>query len=501
MQGLSALNEVLRVKLILRLLITLCACLTACIEAPDGAGPSLETQGFAAGSDGSHSQGTELHGTLLTSISYSNASVPHSGAMRSARLHLVKGELVADMPLSVQGTTPSLNSCYSYQSGPERSCGLMVEGQGVCTPRTTVMLTSGACAGQAGSCVGKPVMRVCAGEAPCEHEGPGYLATGAPTCLSNCPSVKFICPSSGTYTVLSGAYTLGSVWSLSLAANTGTFPASSKEFRGRQLVGARLVAAAPNITVIPLEVVDATNAANVVVSESEGVWDPTGATWLYHVRRVGTPTTPGPELCATSTGTSTGWAWAVPVRGLYDTAGVRTESTTAFTLGCDTGVISKCYRWGYKPWLDGAQAGPVTQAHWACTRMARADYCGTGESFTKNGTSIRPWDELTPEAIIPAPDGGTTPGMSFEAAWRTSGPACLSHWRWKDLDARHCVKLNPPIPGNDGGIENDCRNLPPHTTQPCSQVCDTPEEAKKYYFGVVYNNSSANGQDAGTTGP
>lgn len=508
MQGRSALNEVLRVKPILRLLITLCACLAACIEAPDGPESSLETQDFAAGSDGSHSQGTELHGTRITAVSYSSASVVHADTRRSAKLRLVKGELAADMPLSVSGTTASLNSCWLRATGPERGCGFVVEGQGVCTPRSTVTLTSGACLRERGSCTGTPVVRVCSGEAPCEHqERDRHLATGEYTCGSSCPTVQFACPSSGIYTVMAGPYSTGQTWSVDLVANTGTFPATSKEFRGRALVGARIIGLPAGGTAHVLEVVDATNASNVAIPESPGIWDSSGATWLYHVRHTGTSSTPGAELCATDTGTSTdagtdtGWAWAVPVRGLYDAAGGRQESTASFTLGCDTGVISKCYRWGYKPWLDGAVAGDVTKAHWACTRMARADYCGKGISFTKDGTKIRPWDELTPAAIIPAPDAGT-PGMSFEAAWGTHGPTCLSHWRWKDLDAGHCVQLNPPIPGDDGGIANDCRDpYNPYGPGKCSQVCDTPGEAKWYFGGTVFNNSGANVPDAGTTGP
>ncbi len=483
-------------KSLLRLLITLCACLAACIEAPEGAEAPLESQELAAGSDGFHSQGTELHGTRMTSISYSNASVLHAGTRRGATLRMVRGELAADMPLSVQGTTASLSSCFLRGTGPERSCGFTVEGQGVCTPRTTVTLSSGGCSTEPGSCTGKPVVRVCAGEEPCEYMDRGYLGTGEYACLSTCPTVKFTCPSSGTYTVLAGPYSTGQTWSVSLVESSGRFPATSKEFRGQALVGARLLSVPPGNTAHYLEVVDATNAANVVIPESSSAWDSSGNTWLYQVRHTSISSTPGAELCATDAGTGsdagTGWAWAVPVRGLYDADGGRQESTASFTLGCDTAVIAKCYRWGYKPWLDGSQAGKVTEAHWACTRMARADYCGIGYSFTKDGTKIRPWDELTP-TIIPAPDAGG-PGMSFEAAWKTNGPSCLSHWRWKSKTAEDCVELNEPIYGNDGGILNDCRDpYTPYGPGKCSEICDTPQEAKQFYGGTVFNESAVNG--------
>ncbi|WP_240359075.1 ADYC domain-containing protein [Pyxidicoccus trucidator] len=492
-------NEVIHVTPLLRLLST-CLCaffLAACNVSPEGAEPSLEAQAFAAGSDGFHTQGRQLHGTFVTAVSYSGATVKFGGADRSATVKILNGTLAATMPLQVSGTTASLNACSGfYALGATRNCGLKVEGQGLCTPGTSVSLTSGACGAEAGSCSGNPVVRVCSGEKPCEYQGTGYLASGddATSCVSSCPNTRFICPASGIYTVLSGAYSVGSFWSLTLAANNGIYPATSKELRGTALVGAKLM---PNATAFAytLEVVDAVNAASVASPEGEDKWDPSGSTFLYRVQirtSSGTPT----ELCAPSAGAA-GWAWAVPVKGLFNATGDRSDSAYAFTLGCEAGVIAKCYRWGYKPWLDGAQTGKVTLAHHACTRMARADYCGNGTSFTQDGTPIRLWDSLSPNVITPPSDAGT-PGMSFEAGWNGTGPACLSHWRWKHLPAQSCVELNPPIYGNDGGITNDCRD--PHNpygtyhgpTSKCSAICDSAAEAEGVYGSQVFNNSASN---------
>lgn len=484
---------------LLRLLTTcLCACLLAACDVPlEGGEPPLEAQAFAAGSDGFHTQGTQLHGTPVHSVSYSGASVKHEGTYRSATVKLRRGELTAVMPLQVSGTTPSLQSClYRWTSGVERDCGLTVEGQGVCTPGTAVTLTSGAC-GQAGSCTGNPVVRVCSGERPCEHRGTGYLGSGddASACLSSCPSVRFICPSSGIYTVLAGAHTVGLSWSVTLAESSGIFPATSKELRGRELVGAKLLMQPGATTGTVMEVVDAVNANSVLLPDSQDAWDSSGDTFLYRVRYGPSYATPTTELCATGAST-TGWAWAVPVKGRFDTEGHRFDSASVFTLGCDTGVIAKCYRWGYKPWLDGSQSGAVTQAHHACTRMARADYCGNGTSYTQDGTKIRLWDSVVPN-IIAAPDAGT-PGMTFEAGWKGSGPACLSHWRWKHLPAQQCMELNPPIYGEDGGIVNDCRDplnsYGPYTgdDSKCSAICDSAAEAQQVYGSRVFNESASN---------
>ena len=84
---------------------------------------------------------------------------------------------------------------------------------------------------------------------------------------------------------------------------------------------------------------------------------------------------------------------AIAVAGTWDATGARTGSTTAFTFGCTSGVIAKCVRWGYKPWkvINGKA---MNDYHQACTRMARADYCGDGVSHTRNGTLIDMYDGL-----------------------------------------------------------------------------------------------------------
>jgi hypothetical protein len=124
---------------------------------------------------------------------------------------------------------------------------------------------------------------------------------------------------------------------------------------------------------------------------------------------------------------------AIPVAAIWDETGARIESTTLFTLACTTGVIAKCYRWGYRPWVTGY--GDLTTMHWTCTRLARADYCGDGVSHTYDGTLINVWDNLPAPGPIQTHGGEsplipTIPGMVFEAGWNTSGNVCLSHARW-----------------------------------------------------------------------
>lgn len=482
---------------------SLCLCLLAACGplAPEDATSPLESQAFSAGNDDSHSQGTQLHGSHIASAAYTGASVVNAGIRRDATLRIYQGELIARFNLALSGPTPSLSPCILRGTGPERSCGFRLEGMGTCSPTTTVTVSSGECAGTTGSCTGRPILRICSGEKPCEFEQTGYLGTDvgrvgpdAQCSLSgSCPSVRFTCPRSGIFTVMSGAYTTTQTASVDVRSSAGRFPVTYKDLRGEQLIGARMLSSSPSGYGTVIEVKSATNAATVTIPESPGIWDASGDTFLYRLQIRSTSGT-YTDLCTTGADPAVGWAWTVPLEGSFSKAGVREESTSIFTLACDPGVLAKCYRWGYKPWLDGANPGAVTRAHWACTRMARADYCGSGSSFTQDGTLIQPWDALTPN-IIPAPTQGSGPaGMQFEAGWNTSGPACLSHWRWKHLQAG-CVELQAPIEDANGHVINDCRD--PHNVSSaykCSPICDNALEARQLFNSSVFNNSIANEQ-------
>ena len=119
-----------------------------------------------------------------------------------------------------------------------------------------------------------------------------------------------------------------------------------------------------------------------------------------------------------------------------------------FTFACTTGVVAKCYRWGYRPWVTGY--GNLAEMHWTCTRLARADYCGNGVPFTQDGTWINIWDTLPAPGPIQK-HGPKVPGMVFEAGWTTAGAVCLSHPRWLSMGpqiAAMCPeRLIPPGKG------------------------------------------------------
>jgi ADYC domain-containing protein len=256
---------------------------------------------------------------------------------------------------------------------------------------------------------------------------------------------------------------------------------------------------------------DGIQSAAMVPQDTQGTpWDDSGATFLYRlsiVHRVGD--TLVKERCGPSpSGSNPNSDWAVPMSGVYeaDTGALDTSDPTRFTFGCDNGVIAKCYRWGYKPWMDQANTDAAAMTHWACTRMARADYCGSGESNTLDGTHIAFWDTLAPQPThVQPPDTKLPREMRFEAGWNGAGAVCLSHARWATMKPPPVgCPLVAPSYLVDGGTGVRCKpgqviNIEEHE-QPCATVCNTPEEALLYNVtGPVrtLNHSALNGLDGG----
>jgi hypothetical protein len=193
--------------------------------------------------------------------------------------------------------------------------------------------------------------------------------------------------------------------------------------RGLALADAHLYAQVHNITVNPPT--SATVEYKITAIEAEAaVYDQysTGNTYLYSLSQNVDGANNWQPACLPD---FDGRRAAIPIAATWNEHGDRVESSTLFTFGCTTGVIAKCYRWGYRPWLTGH--GDVQTTHYICTRAARADYCGNGKSHTRDGTWINIWDNLTPPIN---PQAATPPGMLFEAGWATNGAVCLSHARW-----------------------------------------------------------------------
>ena len=261
--------------------------------------------------------------------------------------------------------------------------------------------------------------------------------------------------------------------------NDGWLPAASL-VKGQLRVSGRnftLAGAALAGTWIPAD--DAGHAVWTIV---RGVTqDPSfadGSTWLYSVELFDSASGTFSPLCATD---ANGVAAAIPIAATFDSAGKRVESTTQFSFACTRGVMAKCYRWGYRPWLTDAtgSALPFSNLHWACTRLARADYCGDGRTWTQNGTRVNIWD------TAPAPGpfqqrGPADPTFFFEAGWNTKGAVCLSKQRWATLDPQ---------------IAQSCpdRLIAPGAATSAGSVCDSAEQAALFDTSTqLFNESKAN---------
>jgi hypothetical protein len=127
---------------------------------------------------------------------------------------------------------------------------------------------------------------------------------------------------------------------------------------------------------------------------------------------------------------------AIPLPGIWNERGNLADDSDAFTFACVTSAVAKCYDWGYaRTGLRGMKL------YEACTRMARADYCGTGVSWTRDNTTIGFWDNVTRSASDDT-EPPEAPGYSFEAAWTSGGALCMHHPRWPD-QAPTCEEAIP----------------------------------------------------------
>ncbi len=128
---------------------------------------------------------------------------------------------------------------------------------------------------------------------------------------------------------------------------------------------------------------------------------------------------------------------AIFLEGVWDPSGARTSqaSSAMFTVSCTNGVLAKCARnWGYKPWTSArAKNGkPVLlrDLHQACVRAARADYCGDGTSYTRDGTLIDLWDAYG--LVTKISERQSDPGFSAEASFGTDGAGCIEKARYDE---------------------------------------------------------------------
>ncbi|MFY0564468.1 ADYC domain-containing protein [Archangium lansingense] len=120
---------------------------------------------------------------------------------------------------------------------------------------------------------------------------------------------------------------------------------------------------------------------------------------------------------------------AFAVSGVWDASGNHHDTPDKITFACENGAITKCIRWGYKPWAS-RDGHSMADLHQACTRMARADYCGNGRSHTHEDTALDIYDQrgVLSRTTESSADWDVA-RASFEAAWAPDGATCLARTR------------------------------------------------------------------------
>ena len=174
--------------------------------------------------------------------------------------------------------------------------------------------------------------------------------------------------------------------------------------------------------------------------------NPTGDVYFYKVSVLDPDTLTWSSLCRDSYGAPTE---AVALRHHWDpNTGARIDDDVAVTLACRGAALAKCVEWGYRPWatVQSCVGGTCTQVnlaehHQACTRMARADYCGDGVPHTLNNTPIDVYDRLTPRIQTQASSGKE---WKVEAEWGPNGALCVGKDLRVDMFAAMGVAHTPP---------------------------------------------------------
>lgn len=147
--------------------------------------------------------------------------------------------------------------------------------------------------------------------------------------------------------------------------------------------------------------------------------DPMNELYLYDIHALNAATGDWLPLCQPG---PDGLALAFPLQGSWTSDG-RHINNASFTMTCTAGAIGKCVRFGYKPWRTAISGQSMWDYHQACVRMVRADYCGDGSSWTRDGTLINFYDRLN----VQTPDHSDS--LQFEAAWTPNGAVCVQHPR------------------------------------------------------------------------
>lgn len=145
--------------------------------------------------------------------------------------------------------------------------------------------------------------------------------------------------------------------------------------------------------------------------------------------------------------------YMIPVgNALWHLNGSKTTPAKTIQLSCTHDSVGGCITWGYLPWNAA-----MTSTHQACTRLKRADFCGTGDPATTinssefEHTDVQVWDSLN----IHIPGAQTISTM--EAFWNEGGATCFNRDRYRSDNKTAKTRVTLTVNAN-------CSTIPACTT-------------------------------------
>jgi ADYC domain len=172
---------------------------------------------------------------------------------------------------------------------------------------------------------------------------------------------------------------------------------------------------------------------------------------------------------------------AVMIRGYFDGLGRFVKDPAKVTFACPKSAIVDC--------IQEFNAGPSEpKAFQACTRMARADYCGNGWPHTHTGTLINAYGHRELKK-------NCGNGMCREADWGPDGAICMSRLRYEALsleDNPACRNKLAPPPRAGAANPSEARPLPIGQAETLIASCRNQAGADKANAKFFTNRSWIN---------
>jgi ADYC domain len=185
-------------------------------------------------------------------------------------------------------------------------------------------------------------------------------------------------------------------------------------------------------TVLMLKVAG-TTARIRIVSVVPDAEDKTGAVLLHDFRIEES----GASLCEPD---ADGKRFGFPLAGRTAADGGLLAEDDAYEVVCTSGAQGKCVRFGYHPWENGPHGESMRDYYNACVRLVRADYCGDGQTWTREGALIDLWDNIGIRRSTTLKNSM----FSFEAGWTSGGSVCVAHTRVPEKLTPDSLKISCP---------------------------------------------------------